>query len=141
MESDLASKLYEASQSDSDTGIQVDELGIPFKVNHDARYHCSYLTARCFIRNPHLHVRPDGNVYNSHTLIQPTLDDIAQLADWVERLPRQQVLNVYKQIKDHAPQLDPDVIAITPTLAWRFSTQSFETPPKGEEEFNVISDW
>lgn len=143
MENNLADRLYEANQQadSSELGIEVDELGIPFKTKHDVRYHCNYLAARCFRRNPHLHIRPDGNLYNSHTLISPTLDDIAQLADWVERLPRQQVLAVYNILKEHAPRLDPDVIAITPTLGWRFSTQSFETPPKGAKEFNVISDW
>ena len=45
MQSDFASKLYEANTGPSAQGIEVDELGIPFKTNHDSRYHCSYITA------------------------------------------------------------------------------------------------
>ena len=141
MENNLADRLYEASQQTAPSGIEVDELGIPFKINHDSRYHCSYITARCLKRNPHLHTRPDGYLYNSHTRVSPRLEDIIQLADWAGPITKQQAIFIYHQLKKLALKLDPDVIAITPTLGWRFSTQSFEKPPKGQKEFNVISDW
>lgn len=136
---DLADKLYEANQAADN--IEVDELGIPVRKDRDAKYEYDYITARCFKRNPHIHVRPDGNLYNSHTLIKPELDDIAQLSNWVGRLPRQAVIYIYNRMKDVAPRLDPNIIAITPTLGWDFEKQEFCEPPKGEKEFNVISDW
>lgn len=138
---DLADQLYEANQAENGTGVQIDELGIPLPQIKNLHTHYEYITARCFKRNPHLHVRPDGELYNSHTRVNPTLDDIVQLANWFDRLPRQAVLYVYNRIKELAPRLDPNIIAITPTLGWDFEKHVFCDPPKGEKEFNVISDW
>lgn len=134
----LADQLYEANQEHTD---EIDEIGLPLPRVRNMYTHYEYLTARCFYLNPHLHTRPDGNLYNSHVLVQPTLDDIAQLANWFDRLPRQAVLYVYNRIKELAPRLDPNIIAITPTLGWDFEKHVFCDPPKGEKEFNVISDW
>ena len=134
---DLADQLIAANQTKSTP--EVDELGIPLPIPQTNRAHYTYLVARAFRRNPHLHTRHNRTqVWNSHTLIQPTLEDIARLTDWVDPLPRQAVIFIYDKIKELAPQLDEDIIAITPRLAWSFKEQRLI---EFKEDINVISDW
>lgn len=141
MSANLADQLYEANQEEAREELEIDELGLPLPKLKTTRALYEYLAARCLRRNPHLHTRPDGNLYNSHTLINPTVKDIARLADWTDSLSSQAASYIYDRLKEVSDTLNPDVIAITPTLGWDFSTQSFCTPPKGQKEFNVISDW
>lgn len=139
MENDLASQLIAANEERRSSKIQIDELGIPLPLPQTNRAHYNYLTARAFKRNPHLHTRHNGTeVWNSHTLIQPTLEDIARLTDWVDKLPTQAIIYIYDKIKELAPPLDEDIIAITPHLAWSFKEQKLI---EFKEEINVISDW
>lgn len=139
MENDLASQLIAANEEQRSLKTQLDELGIPLPQIQTNRAHYNYLTARAFKRNPYLHTRHNGTeVWNSHTLIQPTLEDIARLTDWVDKLPTQAIVYIYDKIKEMAPQLNEDIIAITPHLAWDFKNQQLI---ESKEEFNVISDW
>lgn len=133
----LADQLIAANQEQEP--LQVDELGIPLPQLQTKRAHYTYLTARAFKRNPHLHTRHNRTeVWNSHTLIQPTIEDIARLTDWVDKLPPQAIIFIYDKIKELAPELDEDIIVIAPHLAWSFSEQRLI---EREEPFNVISDW
>lgn len=135
---DLADQLIAANQQ-HDPKVQIDELGIPLPIPQTKRAHYNYLCARAFKRNPHLHTRHNRTqLWNSHTLIQPTLEDIARLTDWVDKLPPQAIVYIYDKCKELAPQLDDDIIAITPHLAWSFKEQKLI---ESKEELNVISDW
>lgn len=135
---DLADQLIAANQQ-HDPKVQIDELGIPLPIPQTKRAHYNYLCARAFKRNPHLHTRHNRTqLWNSHTLIQPTLEDIARLTDWVDKLPPQAIVYIYDKCKELAPQLDDDIIAITPHLAWSFKEQKLI---EFKEELNVISDW
>lgn len=135
---DLADQLIAANEEQQRT-IQIDELGIPLPILQTNRAHYNYLCARAFKRNPHLHTRHNRTqLWNSHTLIQPTLEDIARLTDWVDDLPKQAIVYIYDKIKELAPQLNDDIIVITPHLAWSFKEQKLI---ESKEEFNVISDW
>lgn len=135
---DLADQLIAANQQHAPK-IEIDELGIPLPQNPSNRAHYNYLCARAFKRNPHLHTRHNRTqLWNSHTLIQPTLEDIARLTDWVDKLPPQAIVYIYDKCKELAPQLDDDIIAITPHLAWSFKEQKLI---EFKEELNVISDW
>lgn len=135
---DLADQLIAANQQ-HDPKVQIDELGIPLPIPQTKRAHYNYLCARAFKRNPHLHTRHNRTqLWNSHTLIQPTLEDIARLTDWVDELPKQAIVYIYDKCKELAPQLDDDIIAITPHLAWSFKEQKLI---EFKEELNVISDW
>lgn len=135
---DLADQLIAANEKQQHT-IQIDELGIPLPQVHTKRAHYNYLVARAFRRNPHLHTRHNRTqLWNSHTLIQPTLEDMARLTDWVDKLPPQAIVYIYDKCKELAPQLDNDIIAITPHLAWSFKEQKLI---EFKEELNVISDW
>lgn len=139
MENDLASQLIAANEEQHANKIQIDELGIPLPIPQTKRAHYNYLCARAFKRNPHLHTRHNRTeLWNSHTLIQPTLEDIARLTDWVDALPPQAVVYIYDKCKELAPQLDEDIIAITPRLAWSFKEQRLI---EFKEDINVISDW
>lgn len=134
---DLADQLIAANEQPSPP--EIDELGIPLPIPQTKRAHYNYLVARAFKRNPHLHTRHDRTqVWNSHTLIQPTLEDISRLADWVDPIPRQGVIYIFDKIKELAPQLNDDIIAITPRLAWSFKEQKLI---EFKENINVISDW
>lgn len=135
---DLADQLIAANQQ-HDPKVEIDELGIPLPIPQTKRAHYNYLCARAFKRNPHLHTRHNRTqLWNSHTLIQPTLEDIARLTDWVDKLPPQAIVYIYDKCKELAPQLDDDIIAITPHLAWSFKEQKLI---EFKEELNVISDW
>ena len=139
MENDLAEQLIAANQEQEKSAPEIDELGIPLPIPQTNRAHYTYLVARAFKRNPHLHTRHNRTqVWNSHTLIQPTLEDIARLTDWVDKLPPQAIIFIYDKIKELAPPLDEDIIAITPRLAWSFKEQKLI---EFEEDINVISDW
>ena len=138
MENDLASQLIAANEEQQATQ-NIDELGIPLPIPQTKRAHYNYLCARAFKRNPHLHTRHERTqLWNSHTLIQPTLDDICRLTDWVDKLPRQAVLYIYDKLRELAPELNEDIIAITPRLAWSFKEQKLI---EFKEDINVISDW
>lgn len=138
MENDLASQLIAANQQHVPK-IEIDELGIPLPIPQTKRARYNYLCARAFKRNPHLHTRHNRTqLWNSHTLIQPTLEDIARLTDWVDELPKQAIVYIYDKCKELAPQLDEDIIAITPRLAWSFKEQKLI---EFKEDINVISDW
>lgn len=135
---DLADQLIAANEEHAHK-IEIDELGIPLPQIDTKRAHYNYLTARAFKRNPHLHTRHNRTqLWNSHTLIQPTLEDIARLTDWVDELPKQAIVYIYDKCKELAPQLDEDIIAITPRLAWSFKEQRLI---EFKEDINVISDW
>ena len=135
---DLADQLIAANE-DHAHKIEIDELGIPLPQIDTKRAHYNYLTARAFKRNPHLHTRHNRTqLWNSHTLIQPTLEDIARLTDWVDELPKQAIVYIYDKCKELAPQLDEDIIAITPRLAWSFKEQRLI---EFDKDINVISDW
>lgn len=135
---DLADQLIAANEQHAHK-IQIDELGIPLPIPQTKRAHYNYLTARAFKRNPHLHTRHNRTqLWNSHTLIQPTLEDIARLTDWVDELPKQAIVYIYDKCKELAPQLDEDIIAITPRLAWSFKEQRLI---EFDKDINVISDW
>lgn len=135
---DLADQLIAANEKHHHE-IEIDELGIPLPQIDTKRAHYNYLTARAFKRNPHLHTRHNRTqLWNSHTLIQPTLEDIARLTDWVDELPKQAIVYIYDKCKELAPQLDEDIIAITPRLAWSFKEQRLI---EFDKDINVISDW
>lgn len=139
MENDLASQLIAANKEQHANKIEIDELGIPLPQIDTKRAHYNYLTARAFRRNPHLHTRHNRTqLWNSHTMIQPTLEDIARLTDWVDELPKQAIVYIYDKCKELAPQLDEDIIAITPRLAWSFKEQRLI---EFDKDINVISDW
>ena len=137
---DLADQLIAANEEEhKEEDIQVDELGIPLPIPQTNRARYNYLVARAFKRNPHLHTRHDRTqLWNSHTIVRPTLEDIARLTDWVDNLPRQAVVYIYDKCKELAPPLSEDMIAITPRLAWSFKEQKLI---EFEEDINVISDW
>lgn len=136
---DLADQLIAANEEQHTQSPEIDELGIPLPIPQTNRAHYNYLVARAFKRNPHLHTRHDRTqLWNSHDLIQPTVEDISRLADWVDPLPKQAIVYIYDKIKELAPQLDDDIIVITPHLAWSFKEQKLI---ESKEEFNVISDW
>lgn len=139
MENDLADQLIEANKAQEEASLRIDELGIPLPQSPSKRAHYNYLTARAFKRNPHLHTRHNRTeLWNSHTLIQPTLEDIARLTDWVDELPKQAIVYIYDKCKELAPQFNEDIIAITPRLAWSFKEQRLI---EFKEDINVISDW
>lgn len=136
---DLADQLIAANQEQEKATPEIDELGIPLPIPQTKRAHYNYLTARAFKRNPHLHTRHNRTqLWNSHTLIRPTLEDIARLTDWVDELPKQAIVYIYDKCKELAPQLDEDIIAITPRLAWSFKEQRLI---EFDKDINVISDW
>ena len=138
MENDLASQLIEITEQHQQ-GVQVDELGIPLPQPQTNRAQYNYLVARAFKLNPYLHTRHDRTeLWNGHTFIKPDIDDIARLTNWVDSLPRQAIVYVYDKMKELAPELDEDIIAITPHLAWSFKEQKLI---KMKEVINVISDW
>lgn len=135
---DLADQLIAANEEQRNQ-TQVDELGIPLPQVDTTRAHYNYLVARAFISNPHLHTRHNrSEVWNGHTIVMPEIDDISRLTKWVDRIPRQGIVYIYDKIKEMAPQLDEDIIVITPHLAWDFKNQQLI---ESKEEFNVISDW
>lgn len=139
MENDLADQLIAANQEQEKSTPEIDELGLPLPRVHTNRAKYTYLVARAFRRNPHLHTRHNRTqLWNSHTLIQPTLEDIARLTDWVDELPKQAIVYIYDKCKELAPQLDEDIIAITPRLAWSFKEQRLI---EFDKDINVISDW
>lgn len=139
MENDLADQLIAANEQEREEQIEIDELGIPLPQVDTNRARYNYLVARAFKRSPHLHTRHNRTqLWNSHTLIQPTLEDIARLTDWVDKLPTQAIVYIYDKCKELAPQLDEDIIAITPRLAWSFKEQKLI---EFKEDINVISDW
>lgn len=134
---DLADQLIAATQQQHQQ--EIDELGIPLPQPQTKRANYNYLCARAFKANPHLHTRHNRTqLWNSHTLIQPTLDDICRLTKWVDELPRQGVIYVYDKLRELAPELNEDIIAITPRLAWSFKEQKLI---EFKEDINVISDW
>lgn len=136
METDLATQLIEANK---EREANLDELGIPLPQVDTTRAHYNYLVARAFISNPHLHTRRDrSELWNGHKIIMPEIEDISRLTKWVDKIPRQGVVYIYDKIKEMAPQLNDDIIAITPHLAWDFKNQQLI---ESKEEFNVISDW
>lgn len=135
---DLADQLIAANE-EQHKQVEIDELGIPLPRPQTNRAHYNYLVARVFKRNPHLYTRYNRTqLWNSHTLIQPTLEDIARLADWVDKLPPQAIVYIYDKCKELAPQLNEDIIAITPRLAWSFKEQRLI---EFDKDINVISDW
>lgn len=139
MENDLASQLIAANEQAKERAVEVDELGIPLPQVGTSRAHYNYLVARAFVLNPHLHTRHDGTeLRNSHTLIRPEIDDISRLTNWVEHIPRQGIVYIYDKMKEIAPRLNEDIIAITPHLVWDFKNQQLV---RSKEEINVISDW
>lgn len=136
MENDLADQLIEANK---EREANLDELGIPLPQVDTRRAQYNYLVARAFVSNPHLHTRHNqSELWNGHTLITPRIEDISRLTKWVEHIPRQGIVYIYDKIKEMAPQLNEDIIAITPHLAWDFKNQQLI---ESKEEFNVISDW
>lgn len=138
MENDLADQLIAANEK-SLNGSEKDELGIPLPIPQTRRAHYEYLAARALYLNPHLHTRRERTeLWNSHAIIQPELDDICRLTKWVDKLPRQGVIYVYDRLRELVPELDDDIIAITPHLAWSFKEQRLI---EFKEEINVISEW
>lgn len=134
---DFADQLIAANEQHHQQ--EIDELGIPLPQIKNNRTLCNYLAARAFKANPHLHTRHNRTqLWNSHTIVQPTLEDICRLTKWVDNLPRQGVIYVYDKLRELAPELNEDIIAITPRLAWSFKEQKLI---EFKEDINVISDW
>lgn len=137
MENSLADQLVEANKVED--GPKTDEYGIPLPQKDTTKAHYNYLVARSIYLNKHLHTRHNGrDLYNSHTIIRPTIEDISRLAKWIEPIPRQGIVYIYDKIKELVPYLDESKIAITPNLLWDIEKQELiET----KEVINVISDW
>lgn len=139
MQDDLAEQLIAANEEEQNQVTQEDELGLPIPQTKDARAQYNYMVARAFVINPHLYTRNNRKeLWNEHTKIRGTLEDIVRLTKWPKNIPKQGLVYIYDKLREVAPQLDEDVIAITPTLAWDMVKQELIDDADG---FNVISDW
>ena len=140
MENDLASQLIAANEEERrPEEPNIDELGIPLPKLDTKKAHYNYLVARALYTHPHLHTRKGRTqLWDSHTKLRPTVEDMSSITKWPEFLSKQGALYIFDKIKELVPYLDENILAITPHLAWDIENQKLI---ESEEEFNVVSDW
>lgn len=116
-----------------------DDLG--FWVKQDIRKHkdqfAKYVLFRCKYLNPHLNIRHNMMLYNSHTVIRSTSADIALLADMPESIPAPIAAWVYKRLLKETPYLDRSKIEVAPGLLWDVENAELIQMPK--EKYNTVS--
>ena len=131
---DLASRVIQANEDEAieqevikkkrgdsaPDGYYTDDLG--FWVEQDIRRKsvrfAEYVLFRCQYINSDLHVRDGNMLYAGHSLVFPTSNSIADLADLPGRLPSPIVIWVYKRLLRSSPRLSKNKIEIKPGLLW-----------------------
>lgn len=135
MNNDIADQLIAAANEEGEK----DELGLFLPKDDTPRCHYEYLVARAFFLNKHLHTRHAGEaLFNGHEIVKCTVSDICTLCNWLEYIPRPGVNYIYKRLKELAPYLDENMVAVAPTILWDKEGQRLiET----DEPIRTISDW
>ena len=143
---DLASKVIQANEDEVERevikkqitdgapeGYYTDDLG--FWVEQDIRRkevrYAEYVLFRCQYLNKNIHTREGGFLYAGHTMIFPTSNSIANLADLPSKLPSSIVIWVHKRLSRMSPKLSKDKIEVCPGLLWDYKEQKLVELPKG----------
>lgn len=133
--SNLADRIIEANEQEvikkqrgdsAPDGYYTDDLG--YWVEQDIRKNKArfalYIFLRCRRLNPHLYLRDDHLLYNSHTLITKTPNDIAELANIPETIATPTAIWVYNKLVETVPRLDKSMVEVAPGLLWDFEEQT-----------------
>lgn len=116
-----------------------DDLG--FWVKQDIRRHkgqfAKYVLFRCRFLNPHLNIRENMLLFNSHKMVRPHPVDIAILADLPENIPTPIAVWVHKKLVESAPILDKSKIEVAPGLLW--DVENAELIQVSKEKYNTVS--
>lgn len=141
-EQEVAETTEEATEAEEDKvqkEFYVDDLG--FWVEQDIRAHkdqfARYVLFRCLYLNPHLNIRSDMRLYNSHKVVKPNSVDIAMLADLPENIPVFIAAWVHKKLLQSAPMLDKSKIEVVPGLLWDMEKAELVKVPKWS--YNTVS--
>lgn len=130
----LADKIIEANEQEfkekrrgdqAPEGYYTDDLGqwVEQDIRKDKARFALYIFVRCRKLNPHLHLRDDTHLFNSHTLISKHPNDIAELANIPETIATPTAVWVYNKLVETVPRLDKDFIEVAPGLLWDLPNQ------------------
>lgn len=131
----LADKIIEANEQEyiekqrgdsAPNGYYTDDLGqwVEQDIRKNKARFAEYIFVRCRKLNPHLHLRDETHLYNSHTLITKSPNDIAELANIPETIATPTAIWVYNKLVDTVPRLDKSMIEVAPGLLWNFEKQA-----------------
>lgn len=131
----LADKIIEANEQEyiekqrgdqAPNGYYTDDLGqwVEQDIRKNKARFAEYIFVRCRKLNPHLHLRDETYLYNSHTLITKSPNDIAELANIPETIAHPTAIWVYNKLVDTVPRLDKSMIEVAPGLLWDFEKQA-----------------
>lgn len=137
----LADDVIQANQEEtvSNSGPQLDDIGFPLPKPQTEKAWCEYLTARLLYLNPRIYFHND-RLWIDNYIVREDKNSYYRLARYPKKIADHENEYVWTRLRDIAPRLDTDKVAVLPDVTFNMKTGEFKheevwtTTPWEEDE-------